>query len=586
MSLFSNGSVASAAVLFQINTKFSSMVSVLIRNDGNGSTITYETSEDDVTYTAVSAGYDVTSGSYQAISSTTNRKGRYVFATPGRFFRARVSTYVSGTVTGNAEPTFENLSYLLNPPSSGDGTGLSPPVITNVDTGTGVVTGTALAGATVKVYLDNTAQTGTATANGSGAWTYTIPSLSAGSHSVTATQTASVVSAKSSARSANVSAGGLPNGQSYLLATDGSQILDGSGNPIIVGDGGQPTDTTPAAFTFTDVTAATLSTVYTSNTITVSGINDQALVEITGGPYSKNGGAYVSTPGYANSGDTFAVRVTSSGTNSTGASATLTIGGVSDTYTVTTVAAVGGGSTFAPTDLTGLYAWYDATDTASLTLQDDTSTSGQVGNEVYSWANKKPGGPALTQVGNGLHPIYQAASFNGKAALQVGGAPLKLDGTVAINSSTFWWFVAIKSLADTEQGAILSFAGASGTDFSSANGFLFFFDDTAGGVRLYHNSGAIDIGYPTKAFNNGVAGIVGAVADGSQAKLYVDGTSVGSASFSGTPNMTQVRIGASAAADAQHMSSALIGEILIGTGALTTQNITDINAYLAAKWTA
>lgn len=99
------------------------------------------------------------------------------------------------------------------------------------------------------------------------------------------------------------------------------------------------TDTTPSPFTFTDITNATLSTVYTSNTITVSGINSAAAISITGGTYSVNGGSYVSTSGNVNVGDTVSVRVTSSGSNSTGVSATLTIGGVSDTYTVTTQAA-------------------------------------------------------------------------------------------------------------------------------------------------------------------------------------------------------------------------------------------------------
>lgn len=103
-------------------------------------------------------------------------------------------------------------------------------------------------------------------------------------------------------------------------------------------------DTTPDAFTFTDVTGATLSTVYTSNTITVSGINASTAISITGGTYSKNAGAYTSTSGTVVLGDTVSVQVTSSASNSTAVNVALTIGGVSDTYTVTTLAA-GGGAT-------------------------------------------------------------------------------------------------------------------------------------------------------------------------------------------------------------------------------------------------
>src|SRR5690349_6852713 len=98
-------------------------------------------------------------------------------------------------------------------------------------------------------------------------------------------------------------------------------------------------DTTPAAFVFTDITNSTLSTVYTSNAITVSGIDAgySVAVSFSGqGTYTKNGGAYTSSSGTAVLGDTFAVRLTSSGSGGLATSGTLTIGGVSDTYTVKT----------------------------------------------------------------------------------------------------------------------------------------------------------------------------------------------------------------------------------------------------------
>jgi hypothetical protein len=99
-------------------------------------------------------------------------------------------------------------------------------------------------------------------------------------------------------------------------------------------------DTTPDAFTFTAVTNSQLSTVNTSNTITVAGINAASAITITGGTYSKNGGAYVSSAGTVSLGDTVTVRVTSSAALNTPVSATVTIGGVTGTYTVTTIASV------------------------------------------------------------------------------------------------------------------------------------------------------------------------------------------------------------------------------------------------------
>ena len=96
-------------------------------------------------------------------------------------------------------------------------------------------------------------------------------------------------------------------------------------------------DTTPAPFIFTDQTGAALSTVITSNAITVSGIGSATTISITGGTYSINGGEYTSESGTVNNGDTVTVQQTSSANYSTQTDVTLTIGGVSDTFSVTTL---------------------------------------------------------------------------------------------------------------------------------------------------------------------------------------------------------------------------------------------------------
>ena len=113
-------------------------------------------------------------------------------------------------------------------------------------------------------------------------------------------------------------------------------------------------DTTPEPFTFTDQTGVALSTVTTSNAITVSGINSATPISITGGTYSINGGAYTSNAGTVSNGNTVAVQVTSSGSYSTTTDATLTIGGVSDTFSVTTHAQDTVPDQFNFTDQTGV----------------------------------------------------------------------------------------------------------------------------------------------------------------------------------------------------------------------------------------
>lgn len=97
-------------------------------------------------------------------------------------------------------------------------------------------------------------------------------------------------------------------------------------------------DTIPGAFSFTAQTSVALNSVATSNTLIVSGINSVSAISIVGGTYSINGGAYVSTAGTVTNGQTVTVQQTASGSYGNTTTATLTIGGVSGAFSVTTLA--------------------------------------------------------------------------------------------------------------------------------------------------------------------------------------------------------------------------------------------------------
>lgn len=97
--------------------------------------------------------------------------------------------------------------------------------------------------------------------------------------------------------------------------------------------------TIPDQFTFVDLTNVPLSTVLTSNVITVSGLGAEADIGVIGGEYKINSGLYTSGTAKVNNGNTVTMRQTSANSYSTTTNATLTIGGVSDTFSLTTVAA-------------------------------------------------------------------------------------------------------------------------------------------------------------------------------------------------------------------------------------------------------
>lgn len=92
-------------------------------------------------------------------------------------------------------------------------------------------------------------------------------------------------------------------------------------------------DTTPDQFSFTDQSGVALSDTITSAPITVTGIDAAADIEITGGTYSINGGAFTADPGTVDNGDEVEARHTSSASYLTATNTVVTIGGVSDTFT-------------------------------------------------------------------------------------------------------------------------------------------------------------------------------------------------------------------------------------------------------------
>lgn len=101
------------------------------------------------------------------------------------------------------------------------------------------------------------------------------------------------------------------------------------------------TDTTPTAFSFTDRTDITANTAIESNTITITGINASTTASLSGGSaqMSVNGGTFTSSNQTIGVGDTIKLKLTSSSTAGATVSTTLTVGGVSDTWSVTTTTA-------------------------------------------------------------------------------------------------------------------------------------------------------------------------------------------------------------------------------------------------------
>lgn len=100
-----------------------------------------------------------------------------------------------------------------------------------------------------------------------------------------------------------------------------------------------PDDTAPDPFQFVDYSTVATGTVYESEPVTISGINKPAPISLTGHAsrkWSKNGGVYVSASGTVVQGDVVRLKLTSAPKAEATVTATANIGGVLDSWTVTT----------------------------------------------------------------------------------------------------------------------------------------------------------------------------------------------------------------------------------------------------------
>ncbi len=155
-------------------------------------------------------------------------------------------------------------------------------------------------------------------------------------------------------------------------------------------------DTTPNPFRFVAQANVLLNTLVESDTITISGINAAAPISVTGGEYQVNGGPWTtvaaltsrgSAPakggpgvtaaktGAVTNGQTVKVRHVSASANNASVGTTLTIGGVSATFTSTTAAAnVAPTITNLPVGVTGVKSASSVP--LSVTFDDDRPFSG------------------------------------------------------------------------------------------------------------------------------------------------------------------------------------------------------------------
>ncbi len=256
----------------------------------------------------------------------------------------------------------------------------------------------------------------------------------------------------------------------------------------------------PDGFSFTAQTGMPKNATIISNPITVTGITYPTAIGVTGDAGSKyqiNGGAWTNSNGTLNPGDSVAVQVTSSSSFSTKTTATLTIGGVSANFDVTTAAAN-------DPSANGLVAWWKAEGNALDSV--GTCDGSWSGTEAY----------AAGEVG-------QAFSFNGTDSYVDIANNSSMDFGTGNFSISFW--LKLNSLA-SDQTLIHKSVG-SVLDNTNKTYFIEFNAPNSLRFRISDTSSANDLVVPT-SLNIGQWYQLTAVRVGNTSILYLDGSQIGS----------------------------------------------------------
>lgn len=186
-----------------------------------------------------------------------------------------------------------------------------------------------------------------------------------------------------------------------------SVTRDGKGNSWDIGAYEKGDDIEPDAFSFTDVTGASVSTVTTSDSVILAGFDSAAInldansISNYSALYKINSGSFTSSEGTAVSGDTIYLRMTSSADSQVTVDATLTVGLTSTTWRVTTVDSTAGD--WKPTDLVNLMLWLTADSTSSVTVDGN--------GRVSDWDDLGPFDFDATQATADNRPYFDSSGY-------------------------------------------------------------------------------------------------------------------------------------------------------------------------------
>ncbi len=215
-----------------------------------------------------------------------------------------------------------------------------------------------------------------------------------------------------------------------------------------------------------------------------------------------------------------------------------------------------------PASLTNLGAWYDPSSLSALAS----------GASVTSWADKSSNARNLSN--SGTAPTYSPTAYANNPAINFDGSTTGYMVTPAFTttgtSSVSMWC----NFTVTDASAIRTLLSAG----DSTSAFSVVTRTSGAGIAVYRGSAtAISLNSPLSV-NTPYS--LGVVVIGTALTVYLNGTSIGTGTVTNV-DMTTLRIGRRADGSSRHWG--LIGDVFWKTGDPSSDEITKVNAYLAAR---
>jgi len=222
---------------------------------------------------------------------------------------------------------------------------------------------------------------------------------------------------------------------------------------------------------------------------------------------------------------------------------------------------------FAPTNISNLKLWLDASDTASLT---------QVGGAVSQWSDKSGNGNHATQGTGVRQPMTGTRTINGLNGLDFDGSNDQMVNSAGLiggmSNTPLTLFIVHKQ--DTSSTSQVIFEG----NVSSSPRLYVNLTSTAMVVR-----GGSGANLSTARTANTNTHISGFIRSGTNVQALYDGPRNNNTTSGADQTYTSCPIGYESVAGNQYFDG-IMGEIIVYASALSNSDVNLVGNYLATKW--